>query len=121
MKGKVAANIDEYIFSFPAEVQDVLRLVRGIVRKTAPKATETIKYGMPTYVQNGNLVYFAAYKKHIGFYPVPANGTLEKEMAPYKQGKGSIQFPLDKPMPLELIVKLVKWKLKRDSEKIKIK
>src|SRR5215213_1435493 len=100
-------NIDEYIGSFPKDIQEVLEQVRATVKKAAPKAEETIKYGMPTFTYKGNLVYFAAYKNHIGFYPVPrGNNQFDKEFTSYKTGKGSVQFPLNRPMPLALITKI---------------
>lgn len=101
-------NIDEYIAGFPKEVQKALQLVRKTVRETAPAAVETIKYDMPTFVLDGNLAHFAAFKNHIGFYPAPtADPLFKQDMAEYKQGKGSVQFPLDKPMPLDLIRRMV--------------
>lgn len=111
-------SIDEYIAAFPNDVQAVLEQIRATIQKTAPDAEETIKYGMPTFTLKGNLVYFAAYKKHIGFYPAPTgNEEFKEALANYKTGKGSVQFPLDKPMPLELIVKMVEWRVKQNTEK----
>jgi uncharacterized protein YdhG (YjbR/CyaY superfamily) len=111
-------NIDEYIAGFPPDIQKILEQVRATVRKAAPEATEAIKYAMPTFIYNGNLVYFAAFKNHIGFYPVPrGNAAFEKEFSDYKTGKGSIQFPLDKPMPLDLITRLVKFRIKQNLER----
>lgn len=118
----VAASVNEYIASFPNEVQTVLNELRETIRNTAPAAEETIKYGMPTYVLSGNLVYFAGYKNHIGFYPAPTNDNkFTKALAPYKTGKGSVQFPLDKPMPLALIIRIVKLRMKQNREKAKEK
>ncbi|MDF7819391.1 DUF1801 domain-containing protein [Runella sp. MFBS21] len=117
MEKKVAKNIDEYIAWQPLEVQVILQQIRATVRAAAPTAQEAIKYAMPTFVLNGNLVYFAAFKKHIGFYPIPMNDKrFESDFKDFKTGKGSIQFPLDKPMPLDLITKIVKYRL---EEKIK--
>lgn len=111
-------NIDEYISNFPAEIQILLEQVRATIKKAAPEAKEAIKYGMPTFVLNGNLVHFAAFKNHIGFYPVPTGiEAFKKELSVYKGGKGSVKFPLDKPMPLDLIIKIVKFRVKENLEK----
>ncbi|GAB2562153.1 iron chaperone [Spirosoma areae] len=111
-------NIDEYIASFPKDVQEMLEQVRATIKEAAPDATETIKYAMPTFTLNGNLVYFAAFKNHIGFYATPtANEAFNEKLAGYKQGKGSVQFPLHKPMPLSLIAKLVKFRVIKNLEK----
>lgn len=113
-----AASIDEYIASFPPEVQVLLEEVRQTIRKAAPEATETIKYAMPTFILNGNLVYFGAFKQHIGFYPVPSGiAAFKKELSVYKMGKGSIQFPFDKPMPLEVITEIVKFRVQENFER----
>lgn len=115
MNAKKSTDIDAYIAGFPADIQKVLQQVRTTIRKAAPNAEETIKYDMPTFTYNGNLVYFAAFKKHIGFYAVPTGDkTFKKEFAAYKTGKGSIQFPLDKPMPLKLITKIVKYRVREN-------
>jgi uncharacterized protein YdhG (YjbR/CyaY superfamily) len=115
-------NIDEYIASFPKEVAVMLQQLRATIRKAAPKAEEAIKYSMPVFVQNGNLVYFAAYKNHIGFYPAPrAIEEFKKELSVYKGAKGSVQFPLDKPLPLGLITKIVRFRVKLSLEKAKLK
>ncbi|RYY57860.1 MAG: hypothetical protein EOO09_01125 [Chitinophagaceae bacterium] len=118
MKGKVAADIDEYIDGFPDSTQKLLRQVREAVQKAAPAAVEAIKYGMPTFVLNGNLVHFAGYDHHIGFYPTP-DGTDEfkKEISKYKTGKGSTQFPIDEPMPLTLISRMVRHRVKTNTAK----
>lgn len=112
-------TIDEYISSFPKNIQKMLGDVRSVIRKVAPDSVEAISYGIPTFKLNGNLVHFAAFKNHIGFYPTP-NGIeeFEKELSVYKQGKGSVQFPVDKPLPLDLISKIVKYRVKKNSEKI---
>ncbi len=111
-------NIDEYIADFPPNVQKILQKIRLTVRKAAPQAEETIKYRMPTFTLNGNLVHFAAFKKHIGFYPTPA-GTKEfrKELSVYKGAKGSVRFPLDQPIPFGLISKIVKFRVKENLAK----
>lgn len=115
-------TIDEYVAAFPQEVQKILQKVRQTIRKAAPEAEETIKYRMPTFTLNGNLVHFAAHKKHIGFYPVPTGiEKFKKELSVYKQGKGSIQFPLDKPIPYGLISKIVKFRVKENLERAKAK
>jgi len=113
-------NIDEYIQSHPKDVQKILMEIRKTVKKAAPKAKEKISYGMPAFTQNGNLVYFAAFKNHIGFYPLPSGiNSFKKELSTYKTSKGAIQFPIDKPMPLSLITKIVKFRVKEDMTKRK--
>lgn len=121
MKSTVAENIDAYIAGFPQEVQTALEQVRAAIKKAAPEATETIKYAMPTFMLNGNLVHFAAYKKHIGLYPAPTGDeAFDKMLAPYQtSGKGTVQFPLDEPMPVALIGKIVQYQVKRNMEKLK--
>jgi len=118
MKGQTAEDIDEYIVEFPKEVQAMLQQIRATIRKVAPKAEEAIKYAIPTFVWNGkNLVHFAAFKNHIGFYPTPTGiDSFKKELSKYKQGKGSVQFPLDEPMPLKLITEIVKLNMARIVE-----
>ncbi len=115
-------NIDEYIADFPPDVQKILQKIRLTVRKAAPQAEETIKYRMPTFTLNGNLVHFAAFKKHIGFYPTPT-GTKEfqRELSVYKGAKGSVQFPLDQPIPFGLISKIVKFRVKENLAKAEAK
>jgi uncharacterized protein YdhG (YjbR/CyaY superfamily) len=106
-------TIDEYIAGFPADVQEVLQKIRKTIHEAAPEATEKISYQMPTFYLKGNLVHFAAFKEHIGFYPVPTGiEKFKKELSVYKQGKGSVQFPLDQPMPYDLITKIVKFRVK---------
>jgi uncharacterized protein YdhG (YjbR/CyaY superfamily) len=108
-------TIDEYIAGFPADVQDVLQKIRKTIHEAAPDAQEKISYQMPTFFLKGNLVHFAAFKEHIGFYPVPTGiEKFKKELSVYKQGKGSVQFPLDKPMPYDLITKIVKFRVKEN-------
>jgi uncharacterized protein YdhG (YjbR/CyaY superfamily) len=108
-------NIDEYILGFPNDVQKILEQIRITIKQEAPGAEEAIKYQMPTFVLNGNLVHFAAFKEHIGFYPTPS-GTeqFREELSAYKTGKGSIRFPLTKPIPFDLIRKIVKFRVKEN-------
>jgi len=115
-----AKNIDEYIAGFPKEIQELLEQIRETIRKVVPKGEEAIKYAIPTFVLNGkNLVHFAAFKNHIGFYPTPTGiESFKKELSKYKQGKGSVQFPLDEPMPLALITKIVKFNMVRNAEAV---
>jgi len=115
-------NIDDYISTFSKDVQDVLQEIRETIHKAAPEAEEAISYQLPTFKLNGNLVHFAAWKNHVGFYPSPS-GTKEfqKEISKYAFAKGSIQFPLDEPMPLSLITKIVKYRVKESTEKMKAK
>jgi len=118
MKAALAEDIDSYIADFPEDIQKRLEQVRATIKKAAPQAEEAIKYAIPTFVLNGNLVHFAAFKNHIGFYPAPTGmAAFKKDLAPYKQGKGSVQFPLDKPMPLPLITKIVKMRVQENLAK----
>ena len=111
-------DIDSYISKFPAGVQVILEKVRETIRHAAPKATETISYMMPAFKQHGILVYFAAWEKHIGMYPpISGNKTLEKAIARYAGPKGNLQFPLDEPMPYDVIERIVKLRVGQDSEK----
>jgi uncharacterized protein YdhG (YjbR/CyaY superfamily) len=116
MKTKPTApkNIDEYIAGFPKDVQEILEKIRMTIRKAAPEAEETISYQMPTFTLNGHdLVYFAAFKKHIGFYPAPIGiAEFKKELSVYGAGKGTMKFPLNEPMPFDLITKIVKFRVK---------
>jgi uncharacterized protein YdhG (YjbR/CyaY superfamily) len=115
-------SIDEYIRSFPKEVQKKLKELRSFIREEAPSASEAIKYSMPTYVLNGNLCYFAAYKKHIGFYPAPIRSEkLKPLIAPYLSSKSTLQFRLDEPLPATLILKVVKYLVKENIAKAKLK
>lgn len=117
-----ADNIDDYISHFPADVQNKLEEIRSAISKAAPKATESFKYGMPTFEQHGNLVHFAAFKNHIGFYPAPDGiRSFKRELAKYDQSKGTIRFAQDKPLPLGLIGKIVKFRVKQNEEKAKAK
>ena len=112
------ANIDEYIAVFPDDVQEILQKVRMTIRKAAPEAEETISYQMPTFTLNGHLVHFAAYRKHIGLYPAPT-GTEEfnKELSGYRAEKSSVRFPLDQPIPFDLIRKIVKLRVNENLKK----
>ena len=115
-------TIDEYIAGFPDDVQEILEKIRMTIRKAAPDAEETIKYQIPTFTLNGNLVHFAAFKKHVGFYPAPRGiEKFEKELSVYKGAKGSVRFPLDKPMPFGLISKIVKFRVKENLARAEAK
>lgn len=110
--------IDEYIGGFPEDVQKILEQIRATIKNAAPDAEETIKYAMPTFMLNGNLIYFAAFKSHIGLYATPTgNEAFKEELSIYKTGKGSIQFPLDQPMPLDLITRIAEFRVKQNLEK----
>jgi uncharacterized protein YdhG (YjbR/CyaY superfamily) len=112
------ANIDAYISGFPEEKQILLQQIRETIRKVAPQAEEVISYGMPAFKQNGMLVWFAAFKNHIGFYPFPTGiEAFKEELSAYKGTKGSIHFPLDKPLPLELISYMVTYRLSENLQK----
>lgn len=116
MKTKPSKNVDEYIANFPEETQKVLGQVRAAILKAAPKAEETISYAMPAYKFYGFLVYFAGYKNHVGFYSLPSgSAAFKKELSVYKSGKGSVQFPLGARMPLALITKIVKFRVKENQ------
>jgi uncharacterized protein YdhG (YjbR/CyaY superfamily) len=119
----VPQDVDEYIARFPKDTQLLLKNVRAAIRKAAPEAEETISYQMPTFKLNGkNLVHFAAYKNHIGFYPTPSGiEAFKKELSVYDGAKGSVQFPIDQPMPLDLITKIVKFRVKENMESAKSK
>ena len=112
-----ATSIDEYIAGLPPETQTVLEELRALVRASAPDATETISYAMPTFDLNGrHLVHFAGYEKHIGFYPVPSGvEAFKEELTPYKQGKGSVQFPLGRPLPVDLIRRIVEFRVAENT------
>ena len=114
-------TIDEYIKTWPEDVQSILEKIRQTIRKAAPEAVEAISYQMPTFKLNGkNLVHFAAFKNHIGFYPTPSGTeTFQRELTPYKGGKGSVRFPLDKPIPFDLVEKIVVFRVKENSVKKK--
>lgn len=117
-----AKNIDEFIAGYPEDVQKILRKIRATIKKAAPNAEETIHYGIPTFTLNGNLVHFSAFKKHIGFYPTPSGiAKFKNELSAYESAKGSVKFPLDQPIPYELIAKIVKFRVKENLEKAKTK
>lgn len=108
-------NIDEYIATFPKDVQDILQQIRKTVLESAPGAEETISYGMPAFKLNGNLVYFAGFQHHIGFYPIPTGvEEFKAALSGYVTGKGSIQFPLDQPIPYDLITRIVKFRVEEN-------
>lgn len=113
-------NFDQYIIAFPPRTQKLLVQLRDTIRKEAPDAEEVISYGMPLFKQNGRLIYFAAHKNHIGFYPmITAIEAFKDELSDYKWAKGTIQFPLGKPLPLELITQIVKFRVSENAEKLK--
>ena len=115
---KVSANVDEYIADCPAEVREVLEQVRSAIRKAAPAAEETISYRMPSYRLNGPLVYFAACKNHIGFYPpVKGDERLMQAIAPYANERGNLRFPLDQQIPYALIGRIVKARMRENAER----
>lgn len=118
IKKEKARNVDEYISQFPKHVQKILEEVRFSIKKAAPDAEETISYGMPAYKYNSKiLVYFACYDKHVGLYATPSgHAAFEKELLKYKQGKGSVQFPLGEPMPLQLIRRIVQYRMEMCRE-----
>jgi uncharacterized protein YdhG (YjbR/CyaY superfamily) len=122
-KEKLKFNtIDQYIASFPEETQMLLEQVRKTIRDAAPGAEETINYSIPTFTLEGNLVHFAGFNKHIGFYPAPSGiKAFIKELSSYENAKGSVQFPLDKPIPYDLISRIVKFRVKENLEKAKVK
>lgn len=122
MKQSLARDIDEYIAGFPKDVQELLEELRDTIHKAAPAAEEAISYAIPTFKLNGNLVHFAGYKNHIGFYP-GASGieAFKKELSSYKGAKGSVQFPIDEPLPLALIGRIVKFRVSENMTKQKKK
>jgi len=111
-------NIDEYIAGFPRDIRAILEELRVTIAKAAPQAVETINYQIPTFTVQGNLVHFAAYKNHIGFYPTPSGiEAFKKELSAYEGAKGSVQFPINEPLPLKLITKIVKFRVKENLER----
>ncbi len=115
-------NINEYIAGFPTDTQNILKQIRSTIKKVAPDADEIINYGIPTFALNGNLVHFAAFKNHIGFYPAPSGIiAFSKELSVYESAKGSVKFPIDKPLPLGLITKIVKFRVKENLLQTKTK
>jgi uncharacterized protein YdhG (YjbR/CyaY superfamily) len=116
----VISTTDEYIKSFPVETQKILNRLRSLIQKMAPDAIEKISYKIPTFYLNGNLVHFAAYKNHIGFYPTASGiSKFEADLREFKYAKGSIQFPIDKPLPIDLIKKIVKYRIEEARRKKK--
>ncbi len=117
--GKQFKTIDEYIKTFPEDVQSILEKMRQTIRQTAPEAVEAISYQMPTFKLNGkNLVHFASYKNHIGFYQTSSGiEAFKKELSPYKGAKGSVQFPLKEPIPYDLVKKIIMFRVKEELEK----
>lgn len=116
---KQVNSIDEYIALYPAAVQSILRQLRQVIRQAAPGAEEAIKYGIPTFILNGqNVVHFGAYQHHIGFYPAPrAIEVFKTELAAYEGGKGTVQFPLNQPIPFELVARIVEFRAKESAAK----
>ena len=117
METKVT-TIDEYIAGFPIDVQEHLHQIRETIKRAAPQAIEKISYGMPTFYLNGNLIHFAGYKNHIGLYPAPQGiEAFKEELSAYKGAKGSVQFPLNQPMPLDLIARITKYRAEKQLKK----
>jgi uncharacterized protein YdhG (YjbR/CyaY superfamily) len=111
-------TIDEYINSFDEEIRNLLQTIRKIIKEEAAEADESIKYRMPTFTLNGNLVHFAAFKDHIGFYPTPSPiRAFREELSKYQTSKGAIRFPIDQPLPIPLIRKIVRYRVKENTEK----
>lgn len=111
-------SIDEYILQYPNEVQEILQTIRSVIKEAAPDAKEKISYQMPTFALKGNLVHFAAYKNHIGFYPTPSGiDTFKQELSGYKSSKGAVQFPIGKPIPYDLISQIVKFRVVENKSK----
>jgi uncharacterized protein YdhG (YjbR/CyaY superfamily) len=109
-------NIDDYISAFPPETQKILEQIRATIKKAAPGSVETIKYSMPTFTLKGNLIHFAAYKNHIGLYPAPTGDeSLTKELSVFKAEKSTLRFPIDKPVPYELISRIVKLRVRQQD------
>ena len=119
MMNKSINSVEEYIADFPKEIQTILKEIRATIKKSAPEAEESISYGMPAYKLNKKpLVYFAAFKNHIGFYATPTgHAAFADELSKYKQGKGSVQFPIDAPMPLDLMARIVKFRVEENLNK----
>lgn len=111
-------NVEEYIAGFPQEIRDRLEQIRAVIKAAAPEAVESISYAMPAYKLNKKpLVYFAAFEKHIGFYATPSgHSEFTEELSKYKQGKGSVQFPLNEPLPLQLIERIVKFRVAQNEK-----
>lgn len=120
MENQKSQDVDEYISRYPTEVQEKLEKLRAVIQEAAPEAREKISYQIPTFFLEGNLVHFAAYQKHIGFYPTSSGmDEFKQELSAYKGSKGSVQFPLDKPIPYELVRKIVIFRVAQNMEKAK--
>jgi uncharacterized protein YdhG (YjbR/CyaY superfamily) len=118
----MSKEIDKYIARFPEEVQSILEKIRKTIRESAPNAEEIMNYGIPTFTLEGNLVHFAGFKNHIGFYPAPSGiEKFKKQLSKYEGAKGSVQFPLDQPIPYELIAKIVAFRVKENVAKAEAK
>ncbi len=116
MQKNAPISIDEYIAGFTPEIQEKLRTLRQVIHEEAPEAAEAFSYQMPTFKLHGNLVHFAAFKNHIGFYPTPSGVTaFEQDLAPYQTSKGAAQFPLDQPLPLDLVRKIVRYRVEENT------
>ena len=117
---KTSKDIDSYIASYPQKTQVLLKKMRAVICKAAPQATEAISYGVPTYKLNSNLVHFGGFKSHIGFFPTPSGiKHFQKELSAYKTSKGAVQFPIEKPIPVGLVAKIVKFRVKENLRKHK--
>jgi uncharacterized protein YdhG (YjbR/CyaY superfamily) len=115
-------SIDEYIANFPQDVQKILQELRAVIKASAPEAAERISYQMPAFALKGNLVYFAAYKEHIGFYPTSSGiAAFKQELSGYEISKGTVRFPIDKPLPFELISKIVKFRVAENLSRVESK
>jgi uncharacterized protein YdhG (YjbR/CyaY superfamily) len=115
---QTASSIDDYIAGFPPQTQEVLEELRALIRASAPDATETISYAIPTFDLNGHLVHFAGYEHHVGFYPTGRGvEAFAEELAPYKSGKGSVQFPLGQPLPADLIRRIVEFRVQQNTRR----
>lgn len=111
-------TMDEYIASFPKDIQDILKSLRRVIIESAPQAEEAISYGIPTFKLNGNLVHFAAFKNHIGFYPTSSPiAAFKKDLSPYELAKGTVRFPIDQPIPFGLVKKIVRYRVKENLAK----
>ncbi|MEH7238897.1 iron chaperone [Bacillus sp. JJ1562] len=114
----IPKSIDEYILQYPQEIQEIVKTIRKVIKESVPNAEEKISYGMPTFVLHGNLVHFAAFKNHIGFYPTPSGiNKFKQELSGYKTSKAAVQFPIGKPIPYELISKIVKFRVDENKNK----
>ena len=115
---KRIASIDEYIWGFPREVREILQRLRESIREAAPDAEETIRYQIPTFRQDGNLVHFAAFESHIGFYPAPSGiQAFQEELSAYETAKGSVRFPLNRPLPYDLVKRIVRFRVEENLQK----